>query len=147
MASTFGVVRFPCRGRGFEPDGVATEFFGLGNIGKIRGASWHPVIGLYGTVSNPVSMHGRFPRHYRTTTCRSTLAPVLRSHLPSELPRQHPYCQVTLPCLHPYNHLSYVLPRVILSLGHVTYGLPRVTSVQCHVSFPYWSNSARKCQN
>ena len=147
MASTFRVVRFPCRGRGFEPDGVAIGFFGRASIGKIRGASWHPVIGPYGTVGNPISMHGQFPRHCLTATCRSTSAPVLRSHLPSELPRQHPYCQVTLPHQHPYNHLPYVLPHVILSLGHVTYGLPRVTSVQCHVSFSYRSNSARKCRN
>jgi hypothetical protein len=94
------------------------------------------------TVNNPFNMHNQLPHHNRTTTCHATLASILPSHLAIQQPCQHPYFPVTLPRQHQYNHLSSILPCVSLSLGHVTYRLPRVTSIQCHVSFPYWSNSA-----
>jgi hypothetical protein len=78
-------------------------------------------------------MHSQLPRHHRTTT----------SH-----PRHRLYCQVifpvrchvsirtassvTIPRQHPNNHMSSVLPHVILSLGHVTCGLPRVIHTVPH---------------
>jgi hypothetical protein len=90
-------------------------------------------------------MHSQLPHHHRTTMWHATLAFVLPSHLPSQLPchilynpvtlpRQHPYNLVTMQRQHPYRHLSSTLPRAILSLGHVMYRLPRFICTLPHVN-------------